>query len=262
MKSYVQFTLLFVVMALMSLSIYADDDNYAYAPYAALYNVALKINENIGNLDTLYVQIKARSKLCDIAPNGIKLNIKPSDGKNITVPLDGDARGIFPLYNSLADSNARVVSNQPKATLSLSVTLGINIPKNIDLPYDKLMQPLSDFNNVLKKQAGFFSWLAPTAQGLVLIYYGTAATATIAGSHGLIEYTAEDAGGYHNLPVGVKIIKLTYDKKLDNENPTVHISSEPDAVDPLFSESVEQKISKSTKKCQPSNVIEHGTSGG
>lgn len=220
------------------------------APYDVLYNEATKIQHNLKDVPDTYAQFKVLSNLCGISPGDIKLNLVDRTGNKIPIPLDFAGHGSLPMEKGLSGTDARIVSDQPGGSLTFGVTIGVVVPEQTSMHYRDLMQLMDDYTKGIKSQAGFLlSWMAPSLHGLVLTYEGTGATMTIDVPGKPLVYTSKAANGFHSLPPTAGYIKIPYDEALMKQNPLIMFSARPATIDPLFSDSMESKISDGARKC-------------
>lgn len=141
--------LAFVVLPALTLlasatSVRADGSG---VPYAALYE-SLRPAIEIGGNDHLVARTRIQSKLPGVESDSILLEIHAQAGTRVIhVANDGDV--VFPLDERLRDENPVVQTNQPKGTLTLSVTIGVKLPRGTRFPYREIAVGIDQLRAVM-----------------------------------------------------------------------------------------------------------------
>jgi hypothetical protein len=116
-------------------------------PYAVLYQV-LASSRDIARYDRLIAIERIESKLGDVSPDRIMIEIRARTGTLRLRPAR-DGAVDFPLTDALLAENPMVVTNQPKGSLTLSVTLGLKLPTSTRLPVRELLAALTQADQLL-----------------------------------------------------------------------------------------------------------------
>lgn len=164
-----------VVVALVP-AVHAAGEPPATIPYQALYGAlapALEAQAVEG-----VVALKIIESKIGVAPEKIRIRIAARSGPVELVPKP-DGTIDFPLTDALRDENPTVTTNQPKGSLTLSVTLAIAPPPGATLPAPKVIQALDRIEQVLNPGAtgghirGVEVRFAPGASGTVTVRGGS-----------------------------------------------------------------------------------------
>lgn len=121
-------------------------------PYAVLYGV-LEPSRRIAAYPRLRALQSVQSQNHNVAPASIRLQIMSRAGP-IAVPVRANGVLEFPLDDALLRENPIVVSNQPKGTLSLAVTLALAPPPAARVPVVELAAALRDVDSLLRELPG------------------------------------------------------------------------------------------------------------
>lgn len=126
-------------MLLFSPSLFAQQSGST--PYAALYQ-ALKPALEVRRFDRLRAVANVQSKTGAVSPDQIRMEIRARAGsRRLAVAASGDFD--FPLDEALLSENPNVVSNQPKGSLTLSVTVMLRPFPTLRVPYREILAALS-----------------------------------------------------------------------------------------------------------------------
>lgn len=132
----------------------------------------------------------------------------------------------FPLARELHRENPPVVSNQPRGSLRLAITIQIPPTDELTFRYARLGDGVVEMNKSIRLQAGLvMSLFAPKVQGVVFLFSKNSAgkaIVKIASATGQRNYTADRNGR----------IKLKLEKSLLAENPEVILSEKPNHIIP------------------------------
>jgi hypothetical protein len=166
------------------------------------------------------------SKSNNVPAPAITLMIHSPAKGLIPVPLGTNGQVLhFPDQKELRRENPSIVSNQPKGSLNLVVSLQFPLPDALAFRYARLGEGVAEVNRLIKSQAGLPSLLAPKAQGVIFIFRKAdagKAKVAVAASAGQQEFTADKHGQ----------VKLKLEKSLLSENPQVELSEKPQAMVP------------------------------
>lgn len=203
---------------------HADNTN-AVIPYGTLDDVFQPI-EAIDRTK-LEVDVLVSSKNKAVHPGDITLTIQSAMKGMIPVAVTTNGQIVkFPHGKDLRRENPPVMSNQPKGTLLLGVTIELPLADELTFRYDRLGDGVAEINKAIRAQAGMMlSLLAPKAQGVVLVFPKAGAgkaKVEIISAGGKHEYVADQ----HNQ------ITLKLDKTLLSENPPVKMSEKPEHIFP------------------------------
>jgi hypothetical protein len=149
-------------------------------PYAVLYQALSPAREVDGDPRLRAVQ-RIESKLPGVRPDAIEVTIDARAGA-IEVPIAADGRAQFPLRDDLLAENPPVRSNQPRGSLTVSVTLAIAPPRSTRVPVAELLDALSAADAWLSRKAVAEGLAPPSVRGLELRFPPAAgASATLRG---------------------------------------------------------------------------------
>lgn len=140
-----------LVLMLASALVLAADAR-SETPYAVLYGV-LEPSRRIAAYPRLRALQSIQSQNRNVTPASIRLEIMSRTGVMV-VPVRTDGGLEFPLEEALLRENPIVVSNQPKGTLSLAVTLALAPPATARIPVAELAAALSDVDRLLRELPG------------------------------------------------------------------------------------------------------------
>ncbi|HOV58368.1 MAG TPA: hypothetical protein PLN91_10855 [Rhodanobacteraceae bacterium] len=189
-------------------------------PYAVLYQV-LEPAQQIAAYDHLRAVQRIDSRLPDVSPAQIRLVVKARRG-DIAVPIGADGRLDFPLDAALKAENPAVQSNQPKGSLSLTVTLELRLPAGDRVPWQELATALEQARRVLGEQAQAHGLAAPAVTGAEFHFpAGSEARVTLSGK-----------GERLLLADGAGRVIVMLDETTRKEQPTLLLGARPLAVVP------------------------------
>jgi len=121
-------------------------------PYAALYQV-LEPARQAAQFDRLLPMARVESTLSGVRPASIKLVIKAKTG-DIAVPIDAQGLITFPMSDALVAENPVVQSNQPKGSLTLTLTFALKLPDTQRIAWADLAAALEQARVMISKQLG------------------------------------------------------------------------------------------------------------
>jgi hypothetical protein len=207
---------------------YAADTN-AVVPYKALDDMFQPIGEVDPNKLEIHVFVASRNKA--VHPSDINLTIQSATKGMIPVVVATNGQIFkFPHEKELRRENPPVISNLPKGTLNLTITMQLAPSDDLAFRYNRLGDGVAEINKSIKAQAGMvMSLFAPKVQGVVFLCPKASAgkaRVEIAAAAGRREYTADKNGQ----------IKLKLDKTLLVENPEVKVSEKPEHIVPDMSD--------------------------
>jgi hypothetical protein len=213
-----------MVQACVAPSARATDTN-AVIPYKTLDDMFQPIEAvDPAKLES-HVAVVSRNKA--VHPADITLTIQSARAGMIPVTVSTNGRILnFPHDKNLLRENPPVVSNQPKGTLNLMVSMQLPPPEGLTFRYGRLGDGVAEINKAIRAQAGMMlSLVAPKAEGVVFLFPKASAgkaTVEIASATGRREYTA-DAHGHVTLKLEPALLK---------ENPEVTVSEKPPRIVP------------------------------
>jgi hypothetical protein len=138
-----------MVLALLYSVVAAAQAQSPGTPYAVLYQV-LASSQEIARYDRLVAIQRIESKLGNVSPDLIVVEIRARAG-TLRVRPTHDGSVNFPLNASLLAENPLVVTNQPKGSLTLSVTLGLKLPTSTRVPVGELNAALAEADQLLAR---------------------------------------------------------------------------------------------------------------
>lgn len=219
----------------------ATDSHYGTLPYKTLLETLQKA-DGLRDLDHLSVSVTVSSTLPNVSMQDITLTIRDKSDP-IILAVDKTGQFTLPVTPELQAENPDVVSNQPKGTLDLNVTINIRPPKTTTVRYSDLMAGAMQFNAAIKRQAGMLSWFAPHVDGILLVYAngGThrAIIGTGVGSKTIVSVPLASLKNRlklysigHDASAATAIV-LETDEVLLKQDPYVKLDALPDGVGPL-----------------------------
>jgi hypothetical protein len=156
-------------------------DDAGATPYAVLYRALSPALEVEGDPRLRAVQ-RIESKLDGVRPQDIEVTIDARAGA-IRVPVAADGRAAFPLRDDLLAENPPVRSNQPRGSLTVSVTLALAPPSATWVPVDELRAALEAAEQWLSRKAAAEGLPPPAVRGVELRFPPAAgASATLRGA--------------------------------------------------------------------------------
>ncbi|MFO0027884.1 MAG: hypothetical protein ACK558_03380, partial [Pseudomonadota bacterium] len=153
--------ILLTVLAVAGIARAADDA--ASTPYAVLHAALSPALEVEGDPHLRAVQ-KIESKLANVAPRDIEVTIDARGGP-IRVPVAADGRVAFPLRDDLLAENPPVRSNQPRGSLTVSVTLALASPRSTRVPVGEFSAALDAADAWLSRLAAAEGGAPPVGRG-------------------------------------------------------------------------------------------------
>ena len=177
----------------------------------------------------LVVRALITSKDKAVHPADIHLTIQSAVKGSIPVQLGTNGQVLnFPHDEALRRENPRIIADQHKGTLILTVNDYLPMPEELIFPYRLLGDAVEEANNGVAKAnkiikgnyAGQLPLFTRTIQGVIFVFPKSSAgkaKVEIASTAGRREYTADATGQ----------IKLKLDKSLLAENPQVTVSEKP-----------------------------------
>lgn len=133
-------------------------------PYDVLYKV-LEPAQKMGRFDRLRAVQRIQSKLPAVVPTQIRISIKSARG-DIAVPVGADGRIEFPFDSALQGENPLVQTNQPKGSLSLTVTMELKLPTGDRIAWRDLEASVQQAREMLREQAQQQGGEAPPVSGV------------------------------------------------------------------------------------------------
>ncbi|MEO8670587.1 MAG: hypothetical protein ABI411_04670 [Tahibacter sp.] len=182
-------------------------------PYAALYQV-LEPARQAAAFDRLQPLPRVESTLPGVHASAIKLVIKSRTG-DIPVPVDAQGLIVFPLNDALAAENPPVQSNQPKGSLTLTLTFALKLPDTQRVAWADLDAALEQARQMIAKQLGTTT-PAPVAGAEFHFAPGSNASITVSGKGERL--LVADGGGR---------IVVMLDASVAKEKPVLLISGKP-----------------------------------
>jgi hypothetical protein len=138
-------------LALLAVAGVAVADAGDGTPYAALYRVLAAARE-VESEPLLRAVQRIESKRPGVRPDQIEVVIAARAGR-IVVPIGVDGSAAFPLRDDLLAENPTVHTNQPRGSLTLSVTLALPTPPSTHVPVPELLAALAAVDAWLQRQA-------------------------------------------------------------------------------------------------------------
>ena len=172
------------------------------------------------------VRVTVGSTNQNVRPADISLVIQSATKGNIAVPLATNGMLVhFPHGKSLKEENPSIVSNQPKGSLRMLISVRFVMPDGLAFRYSRLADGVAEINRAIKARAGLLSFVAPKARGVVFYFPSSSAgkaKVEIMAASGKKQYIADKDGQ----------VALKLDKSLLSENPEVNLSEKPEAIVP------------------------------
>jgi hypothetical protein len=158
----------------------ARADETSSTPYAALYKV-LEPAQKMARYDRLRAVQRIQSKLPTVSASQIRIAIKAARG-DIAVPIAADGRIEFPFDGALQSENPSVQTNQPKGSLSLTVTMELKLPPGERIAWRDLDAALQQARAMLDEQGRERGGAVPAVGGAEFRFApGSDARVTLAG---------------------------------------------------------------------------------
>jgi len=147
-------SVLFRVVALLAgalVPLAAGAEEGSTTPYAVLYKV-LEPAQQMSRYDHLRAVQRIQSKLPAVSATQIRIAIKAARG-DVVVPIAADGRIEFPFDGALQAENPMVQTNQPKGSLSLTVTMELKLPSGDRITWHDLEASVQQAREMLREQA-------------------------------------------------------------------------------------------------------------
>jgi Protein of unknown function (DUF2987) len=172
------------------------------------------------------IRVSIESTNQSVKPSEIALTIRSAAKGEIPVPLAADGLLVhFPQTKELREEKPDVVSNQPKGSLRMSVTMRLPMADTPAFRYSRLEDGVTEINRAIKERAGWLSFVTPKAKGVKFYFPKPAAgkaKVEISSASGTKEYVADKDGE----------VKFKLEKSLLSENPEVKVSEKPTRIIP------------------------------
>src|SRR3569623_209202 len=211
-----------LVVALSGARAWAD---VSTTPYATLFTV-LAPAQQIDSFDRLRAAQRIESKTAGVSPNQIRIVVKARRG-DLAVPVAADGRIHFPLDEALKAENPDVQTNQPKGSLSLTVTMELKLPEGLHIAWADLHAALDQAHQVLAAQARSDGLSVPGIVGAEFRFgRGPDARVTVTGKSECL--LAADAEG--------RVIVMV-DEAAAKEQPSLEFTHKPLAALPFLQDS-------------------------
>lgn len=138
---------LIALIAALAAMPWARAETSGTTSYAALYQ-ALQPALDMGRRDRLLAAANVQSKLAGVSPSSIRMEIRARAGvRRLKIGTDGTFE--FPIAPDLLAEDPDVVSNQPRGSLTLSVTLAFRPYATLRVPYREIRQALAQAEEVV-----------------------------------------------------------------------------------------------------------------
>lgn len=182
-------------------------------PYASLYQ-ALAPGLQLVDYPRLAAVQRITSKRADVAPQQIKVWINSPEGR-IEVPVAADGQVRFPMRQELIQAAATVSSNQPRGSLSVSLSFEV-------VPPQSALWTWSEFGESIAQARAALSQLEGEQRGAELA--GIEFRMPAAGD----SLTVETASGEDLMPANDRgQIVLRWDEHLPAASTRIHFSRPP-----------------------------------
>ncbi len=186
------------------------------------YSKLAEIYEKSAAIDAKKAVVSATvsSKNKGVKPSDITLVIESKAKGPIPLALTADgAIKDFPRDEALRREDPPVVTNQPKGSMSLTVSVLVPVPEQNTFPFARFADGVTEANRMIKAQAGMLAFVAPEVKSVEIQFpkQTPAATVTIAAKAGGKVITADTNG----------VAKVPVTAALSAENPSVTVSVKP-----------------------------------
>lgn len=138
--------LLLSLLLILGMGVHAQESGVT--PYAALYQ-ALQPALDTGQRDRLVAVANVQSKLRGVQPIDIRLEIRSALGARV-LPVDASGDFDFPLDQALLANEATVVSNQPRGSLTLSVSVRLRPYPTLRVPWNEISRALLQADEAIR----------------------------------------------------------------------------------------------------------------
>ncbi len=130
--------------------------NAAVTPYDAVYERMKRFRDS--KLDRVSLDVRVKSNAPDIKQSDIRVSLV-NDTQSLPLKLDIDGRIELPLREDFYKTNAELLTNQPKGTLSTSVTIGVSWDGADELPYAEVEETIRQLQMAGKDVLGWFGYM-------------------------------------------------------------------------------------------------------
>lgn len=130
--------------------------NAAVMPYDAAYERLQRLKDS--KLDRVRLQIRIAPNRPEVKISDVRVAIV-NDTASINLPIAADGTIELPLRPDLYKTDAEIRSNQPKDTLTGSVTLGISWPGGSEITYAEIEETLRQLQHAGKDVMGWFAYM-------------------------------------------------------------------------------------------------------
>lgn len=190
-------------------------------PYQVLHQV-LRPAQQIARYDRLVAIERIESKLPGVRPQDIRITVQAKKGP-IVVPVAADGRVDFPLDDALVAENPDVLSNQPKGSLTLTVTFALKLGADLRIPWDTFEAAMDQARKVVAEQAKEQGGGVRLGGAQFVFSTGSDASVTVAGK-GERLLMADDLGH----------VIVMVDETMQKEQPALVLSRKAELVLPFL----------------------------
>ncbi len=142
-----QWLALMLPLALCVLAAPVSAQDTGTTSYAALYR-ALQPALDVGRHDRVLATANVQSKLPQVSPAAIRMEIRSRRGvRRLAIADDGNFD--FPVDAGLLAEDPAVVSNQPRGSLTLSVSLAFRPYPTLRVPYREISKALAQASELI-----------------------------------------------------------------------------------------------------------------
>lgn len=130
--------------------------NAAVTPYDAVYERLKRFRDS--KLDRVSLVIRVTPSSQEVKQSDIRVSLV-NDAQSLPLKLDVDGRIELPLREDFYKTNAELLTNQPKGTLSTSVTIGVSWDGADELPYAEVEETIRQLQMAGKDVLGWFGYM-------------------------------------------------------------------------------------------------------
>lgn len=130
--------------------------NAGVMPYDMVFERLQRLKDS--KLDRVRLQIRIATKSPEVKLSDVRIAIV-NDSTSVNLAIGADGSVELPLRPDLYKTDAEIRSNQPKDTLTGSITLGISWPGGNEITYAEIEETLRQLQHAGKDVMGWFAYM-------------------------------------------------------------------------------------------------------
>ena len=130
--------------------------NAAVTPYDPVYERLKRFRDS--KLDRVEFVVKVKPNAPDVKQSDIRVSLV-NDVQSLPLKLDGDGRIEIPMREDFYKTNAELLTNQPKGSLSTAITISVSWDGADEMPYAEVEETVRQLQLAGKDLLGWFGYM-------------------------------------------------------------------------------------------------------